>query len=106
MRFDQIRLLGEAAHWNCPRIARRGTGRGVWSSGLDITVAGFRARRLNTDHDDVVSRGGDLDSPGERGTVLVWLGDHVVRGKQSEDGLGIVTEQKKCRQANRGSSIT
>src|ERR1019366_6094032 len=85
----EIRLFGEAAHAQEALLIGR--------TSFDISVAGFGASRADAEHNDVFSRGGNLDSCAESSAVLGRVGDDVIGGKQTEHRIGIVTEQKKCR---------
>src|ERR1700674_2003034 len=69
----QIRFFGETADTQRAILVRR--------TGLDIAVTRFRASRADTEHNDVLSRCGDLDSPAESRAVLSRIGDDVIGGK-------------------------
>ncbi len=69
----------------------------IRSPRLNVSVAGFGASRADAEHNDVVSRGGGLDPSAESRAILGRVGDDVIRGKQAEHRIGIVTKQEKCR---------
>ena len=93
-----VRLLGKALDAAGRNSAAGGLVEGC--AEFDVAVAGLRARRRNSQHDDALTAGGQLDAGandlGEAGQIA----DDVVRGKDADDGVGCGgLEQKRSQRA-------
>ena len=90
IRLRGIGLLGEAAHAQGLAL--------ICPSGLDVSIAGFRACGANAEHNNVRARGREFYAALQGFTKTFLIGDDVIRRKQTEHRRGILAQEKKCCQ--------
>jgi hypothetical protein len=74
-------------------------------AGFNVAVAGFRAGRLNAQHHDVVVFGGNGDAL-LQGLQEAWfVGNYVVRGKDSQYRVGVLALDDKGGQSAGRSGV-
>src|SRR5215469_16926205 len=88
----QIRFFREAIHAEEPGLHA--------VSGFDVSITGLCARRFNTHDNDVFSLGSNFHATLEHLAKLLFIVDHVIGGKHSNDGIGINSFQQKSSKAD------